>query len=264
MSKKIGLALGAGGARGIAHIGVVKELEKNNIKVNMIAGCSMGALVGAYFALGGDVHELEKTALSFNRKRSLNKIIDLSWSRRSLVKGLKVSRFIEDLIQNKKFEETEIPLKIVATELSGGEEAILDKGNISDAIRASISVPGIFPPIEINGKYFLDGGLVNPTPVDVVQEMGAEVIIAVDFFISTKQEFKNPGVFTVLMQAYEIMREQTVKHRLKEDKNIIIIKPNIRGTIDSFKFHDVKKIIESGAEATRKAMPEIKKLIEQE
>jgi len=261
MSEKIGLALGSGGARGLAHIGVIKELLKNNIKIDFIAGSSMGALVGAYYALGGDMNKLEEIALSFNKTKLFKKIVDLSWSRKSLIKGAKVSHFIEELLGDKKFSETKIPLKIIATELGSGDEAVLDQGKISDAVRASISVPGIFPPIKVKEKYLLDGGLVNPTPVDVLEKMGATKIIAVDFYINNKQEFKNPSVFTVLMQSYEIMREQTVKMRLPKNKNLVIIKPKIRSTIDSFKFHDIKNIIDSGAEASRRSMSEIKNLI---
>ncbi len=261
MSKKIGLALGSGGARGIAHIGVLKELEKNNIKIDYLAGCSMGALIGGSYALSKNIKELEEIALSFNKRWSLNKIADLNLPHKSLIKGFKVSNFIKSLVYDKKFNETKIPLKIIATELASGDEVVLDKGKISDAIRASISLPGIFPLIKINNKYLLDGGLVNPTPADIVQKMGADITIAVDFIINSKQEFKNPGIFTVLMQSYEIMREQAVKHRIKEKKNLIIIKPDIRSAIDSFKFRDIEKIIESGAKATRKAMPQIKSLI---
>ena len=263
MSKKIGLALGSGGARGIAHIGVLKELEKNNIKIDYLAGCSMGALIGGSYALSKNIKELEEIALSFNKRWSLNKIADLNLPHKSLIKGFKVSKFIESLVYDKKFNETKIPLKIIATELASGDEVVLDKGKISDAIRASISLPGIFPLIKINNKYLLDGGLVNPTPADIVQKMGADITIAVDFIINSKQEFKNPGIFTVLMQSYEIMREQAVKYRIKEKKNLIIIKPDIRSAIDSFKFRDIEKIIEFGAKATRKAMPGIKKLIAQ-
>ena len=220
----------------------------------------MGALVGAYYALGGDINELEKIALSFNKTKLFKKIIDFSWSKKSLIKGVKVSGFIEELIADKKFSDVKIPLKIIATELRSGEEVVLDKGKISDAVRASISVPGIFPPIELKGKYLLDGGLVNPTPVDVLEKMGAQKLIAVDFYINNKQEFKNPGVFTVLMQSYEIMREHTVRMNLPKNKNLVIIKPKIRSTIDSFKFHDIKKIIDSGTEAAREVMLKIKKL----
>lgn len=261
MSKKIGLALGSGGARGIAHIGVLKELEKNKIKIDFLSACSMGALIGAYYALEGDIKELEKIALSFNKKRALNKIIDLNWPKNSLIKGKKIYAFIKELVQDKKFSDTNIPFKIISTDLKSGKEIILEDGKLADAIMASISVPGIFPPVKIKEKYLLDGGLVNPTPIDTVKEMGSDLIIGVDFFINNQEIFNKPTLFNVLMQSYEIIREMAVKNKLQKNKNLFIIKPEIRNTIDSFKFHKIEKFIVSGEKAAQKEIPKIKKAI---
>lgn len=255
-TKTIGLALGAGGARGFAHIGVLKVLEKNNIKLDYVCGVSMGALIGACYVLGIELKRMEKIAIEM-RKRDMVKFLDLS-RRKSLIKGNKIIAFIKDLINDADFAQTKIPFAAIATNLGTGEEKIINKGLIAEAVQASISVPGIFPPIKINNEYFIDGGVVNPTPVDVCKNYGVDVIIGVDLVMQEKVKFDNPGIITTLMQSYEIIRNQAIKHKLKEaNKQTILIKPDLGGIIDSFKFNEIPKMIKAGETATEKFLPEI-------
>jgi len=263
VKSKIGLVLGGGGARGLAHIGVLKVLEQEGIKIDMVAGTSMGALIAACYALGLDLKALEKEATSFTKGKAFAKLIDIGASKKSIIKGKKIYRYICDLIGKAKFSDTKIPLNIIATDLANGEEVILSQGSIIQAIQASISVPGIFPPVKIGDKYLIDGGVVNPTPIDTMEKMGADIIIGVDLVINRKVSLDDPDIFTTLMQSYEIIRTQAVKLRLeKTRKNVIIIKPKLRGTIDSFKFYNIDKFIKSGEQAAMEKLPEIKQRLQ--
>lgn len=261
--KKIGLALGGGGARGLAHIGVLKVLEEAGIEIDMIVGTSMGAFVGSYYALGLDLAELEKEAISFTKTKAISTFVDLATHRKSILKGIKAEKYIRKMVGEKTLlEDTRIPTRIVCTDLSNGEEIILKKGDISEAIRASISVPAIFPPVKIDGRYLVDGGVINSTPVDVVKNMGADVVIGVDLVMKREAKLDNPNMVTSLLQSYEIIRTQWIKHNISRvDKDAVIIEPEMRGTIDSFKFYDINKFIVSGEEATCKALPKIMEMI---
>lgn len=262
--KKIGLALGGGGARGLAHIGVLKVLAEEGIRIDMVAGASMGAFVGACYALGLDMEELEKEAISFTKAKAVKTFVDLAAHGKSILKGVKAEKYIKNIVGDKIFfEDTKIPLEIVCTDLSSGEEVVLKKGDLAEAILASVSVPAIFPPVEIDGRYLIDGGVINPTPVDIVKNMGADIVIGVDLVMKREAKLDKPNMITSLLQSYEIIRTQWVKHNIsKIDKETVIIEPDARGTIDSFKFYDINKFIVSGEEAARKALPEIRKMID--
>lgn len=258
--KKIGLALGGGGARGLAHIGVLKVFKREGIHVDYVCGVSMGAFIAAYYSLGLDLDVLEQEVVKTTKRKAIKELVDLNASKISILKGNKAKRYIRSYFDNYKFSDLKIPLKIVATNLANGEEVHLEKGDISEAILASMSVPGIFPPVKINNKYLIDGGVVNCTPVDVVEKMGADLVIGVDLIMKREVELNNPGIVTTLMQAYEIIRTQGIKYKINSlNKEAIIIKPKLKGTIDSFKFYDIDKFIKAGEVAAEEAMGEIKR-----
>lgn len=261
MSNKptIHLALGGGGARGLAHIGALKVLEANNIRPSLITGCSIGAVIGAYYALGGDISELEKKINSLS-KRQMLKLLDMGKLSRSLLAGKKVRDFISAYLGDKDFKDTDIPLRIVATNLGTGQETWFSKGSIVSAAQASISVPGIFPPVEIDGNYFVDGGITNPTPIDEAAKGRPDLVIGVDLMVRRGFAIKNPTFLTTLMQSYEIIRTQSIVYKMQKHlKNTVLIKPESRATIDSFKFYDINKFIQAGEVAAQKALPEILK-----
>lgn len=259
--KKIGLVLGGGGARGIAHIGVLKILERENIKPNILCGCSMGALVGSCYAVGMPLSEIEGIALAL-RKRDFLKWLNISKPSSSLVKGQRVFEFVHSLVGDKKFSDTILPFSVMTTNLENGQETILENGSIALAVQASISVPGIFPPVKINGKYLIDGGVVNPTPIDVAEKMGANTIIGVDLILKNEVKLENPGIITTLLQSYEIIRNQSVRQKINHlDSEIILICPEIRSTLDSFKFSDIAKLIASGERAAEKSIKGIKESV---
>jgi NTE family protein len=259
---KIGLALGGGGAKGLAHIGVLKVLEKNNIIPQYVAGASMGALIGAYYSLGFNLDYLEKQILSLDKKTMIRKFVDLNNPKISLIKGKKIEKYINFMIKNSQFQDLKNDFKIVSTDLATGQEIIFDKGDLTKALLSSISVPGILPPVKVNDQYLVDGGLVDNTPAKLVEKMGADFIIAVDLTIKQKTVLKDPGMFSVLMQSYEIMRSQGVESRLKNvRKKLVVIMPETRKTTDSFKFYNMARFIESGEKATEKVLPQILKKI---
>ncbi|MCJ7499363.1 patatin-like phospholipase family protein [bacterium] len=177
--KKIGLALGSGAARGWAHIGVLRYLNEAGIKVDYIAGTSIGALVGASFSLG-KVDALEQFALHLDWRQILS-FLDVTFPASGLIEGKKISEFVREHLQETAvLEKMPIPFCAVATDLNSGTEVCLAAGDLLEVIRASISIPGIFTPVKSEGKLLVDGGLVNPVPVSVVRQMGADFVIAVD------------------------------------------------------------------------------------
>ena len=257
---KVGLALGSGGLWGLAHIGVLKVLEENNISIDYIAGSSMGAIIGALYSLNPNVKELEERAFSLTKK-DLTKLIDLNIPKVSLIKGDKVRSFLKNLIGNRTFLDTKIPLAIVTTDLKTGKEVVIKEGKLINAIMASISIPGVFPPIKSQEGLLVDGGLINPTPVNVAREMGSDVVIGVDLTMKSKTELKNPNIFQILMRSYEILRTQSTKFNIDEnDENLLIIKPDTT-KLRKFKFYETQKFVKEGERVARNSFPAIKKLI---
>ena len=175
---KIGLALGTGSARGWAHIGVINALNEANIKVDYVAGVSIGALVGAVYA-AGNINALRDVILQLDWKQIFS-FVDIVFPKSGLIDGNKIADFVRKYIKAKNIEELPVPFCAVSTDLTTGREIIIKKGDIIEAVRASISTPGIFTPVIKDNMTLVDGGLVNPVPVSVARKMGADIVIAVD------------------------------------------------------------------------------------
>jgi NTE family protein len=175
---KIGLALGSGSARGWAHIGVIQALTKAGIDIDYIAGTSIGSVVGSVFA-AGNIKALEEVAVQLDWKQIAH-LFDVVLPKSGLIDGKKVAGFVRNHLREMNIEELPIPFCAVSTDLGTGDEVVIREGDIIEAVRASISVPGIFTPVRNNGRILVDGGLVNPVPVSVVREMGADFVIAID------------------------------------------------------------------------------------
>jgi NTE family protein len=175
---RIGLALGSGSARGLAHIGVIHAIEDAGIKIDMVAGSSIGALIGAAYA-SGNLRTLEQDFRAIDWKR-MGTLLDpvLPWS--GLIDGKKIVEFVRAHVTGKEIRRLPLPLCVIATDLTSGEEVILRDGDLVEAVRASISVPGIFSPVRRGDRILVDGGLVNPVPVSAARAMGADIVIAVD------------------------------------------------------------------------------------
>ncbi|NIS74378.1 MAG: patatin [Deltaproteobacteria bacterium] len=171
--------MGSGAARGFASIGVLKALREMGVNPDFIAGTSMGALVGA-FAATGKLEMLEEVVFESDWKEIVGFFSDIVFPRDGLIDGKRVESFIQKYTQDMLIEETDIPFRAVSTDIVTGEEVVLSEGKLMEAVRASISIPGIFTPVKKDGRFLVDGALVNPVPVTVVREMGADVVIAVD------------------------------------------------------------------------------------
>ncbi len=176
--KKIGLALGGGAARGWAHIGVIEALIERGIKVDYVSGTSMGSLVGAAYA-SGRLRELKSFAEGLKLKKLLS-FLDIVFPRSGLIDGKKVEVLIKGVVDGRRIEDLPIPFRAVSADLMTGKEYVSSSGDIIGAIRGSISIPGVFTPLKNGDKVLVDGGLVNPLPVSVVKDMGADFVIAVD------------------------------------------------------------------------------------
>jgi len=227
MSKKtIGLALGSGGIRGLIHVGVIKVLRENNIKIDYIAGTSVGAWVGAYYALYQNIEKLQEFTVG-KRKEKLLSFLDTSFSG-GLIKGKKLEKLLNNWLNNADFKNLKIPLNIVAADLVKAEQVIIKSGSLAAAARASMAIPGFFKPIIQEDKVLVDGGLINPVPDDVVKKMGADIVISVNlnnFQEPIKFKKREPSVIEITFRTNEIIQCYLAKYSLKNSD--IIIQPKV-------------------------------------
>jgi len=177
--KRIGLALGSGGARGWAHIGVINAIREAGLDVYAVAGTSMGSLVGAAFA-SGKLEDLHRVALNLDWRQVLAMMVEFSLPRSGLIDGARIVDFVRGHVLPTDIENLPMPFAAVATDIETGEEVVMRTGSVTDAVRASIAIPGLFTPLVTSKHVLVDGGLVNPLPVDVARDLRADFIIAVD------------------------------------------------------------------------------------
>jgi NTE family protein len=256
---KIGLALGSGGSRGLAHIGVIKVLEENNIPIDFIAGSSIGAMVGGFYAAGLSIKQIEKIALSTNWRRVFSVLFD-PHLKQGLIGGEKLKTFIEDYINGKNFEDCKIPFVAVATDLKTGEIIILNKGEMAQAIRASVSIPLVFKPAEINGRMLVDGGLSVPVPVEIVRSMGADIVIAINLDKHYHDEEWKPGWYDIANDSLNILRHHlALSNAANAD---IIIEINV-GKNYWYQFTNGQDKILAGEKATKEVLPRLQEIIYQ-
>lgn len=241
----IGLALGSGGARGLAHIGVIKVLEKKNIPINFIAGTSIGAIIGGMYALTQDINEIEKLAKGLDLKK-ITSLVDPNFTG-GLMKGEKIKKFLETYFGKAQFKNTRIPFAVVATNYQTGEPVIIREGNMCDAIRASMSVPLAFKPVKFGKKLLVDGGLSLPVPVSIVKAMGAEKTIAVNLDAYYQSTAKKLTYYNLGMESLGILRHHLAATEVKAAD--IIIEPKVKGAL-WFDFMTSQKFIKIGEHAT--------------
>ncbi len=257
---KIGLALGSGGPKGLAHIGVIKILEENNIPIDFIAGSSIGALIGGFYATTKNIEQIEKKALNTNWRLVLS-LLDPSLSG-GLIGGEKVKNFIEDYINKINFNRLKIPLSVVATDIETGKSIIINNGDVASAIRASISFPMVFESVKLNNRLLTDGGLSLPVPVDIVKKMGADITIAVNldanYFINGNNKNTKLGFYKIANNSINTLRHHLASWNVKNAD--VIIDPQF-GDIHWDKFLDGEDIILAGEKATKKILPQLKKLL---
>jgi len=259
---KVGLALGSGGPRGLAHIGVIKVLEENNIPIDFIAGCSIGAMVGGLYALTKDINWIEKMFLKTNWRQIISFLAEPAFFSGGLVGGEKIERFILEQTGRKKFEDLKIPFIAIATDINTGEEVKIKEGSLAKAIRASSSIPLVFKPAKWKNKLLVDGGLSNPVPSDVVRKMGAEIVIAVNldahlFQNKDRTKIYNDkfGVYTIAKKAIDALRCHLAQCRLQNTD--IVITPKVGG-ISWTKFAKGQEIVRKGEIEIRLVLPKIR------
>ncbi|MBL4952567.1 patatin-like phospholipase family protein [Neobacillus sp. OS1-32] len=255
MEPKIGLALGSGGARGFAHLGVIKVLSDAGIPIHLIAGSSMGALVACFYGAGIDLDRLYKFSTAFKRKYFL----DFTVPKMGFITGKKVKELIRFFTHGKNIEELSIPIAVVATDLITGEKVVFTEGPAAEAVRASISIPGIFVPEKYQGRLLVDGGVTDRVPISVAKEMGADIVIAVDVS-RVKQNAEITSIYDVIMQSIDIMQTEIINNQ--ESTANIMIRPPVE-EFSSRAFTNIEEIIKLGEEETKKLLTQIKAIIEQ-
>nr|WP_048812263.1 patatin-like phospholipase family protein [Polynucleobacter asymbioticus] len=255
-SKKpvIGLVLGAGAARGFAHIGVIKALEAQGIRPDIVVGSSAGSVIAALLASGLNGNDMNRLALNLDEATIADWGLPFAGRFGGLIKGDALQNMVNREVQNKTIEQMRIPLGVVATELQSGKGVLFRTGNTGLAVRASCSVPGVFQPAVINGKEYVDGGLVAPVPVSYARQMGATLVIAVN--ISSEPVHQDAsGTFGVLQQTISIMQRSINQYELKSAD--IVIQPQLR-QMSSGEFKSRNAAILAGEVATQEQMALIK------
>lgn len=249
---KIGLALGAGASRGFAHIGVLQVMEENGIKPDYIAGSSIGSIIGAIYAAGMTPKMMEGIAENLNTS-----LYDVGFSRRGFIRGNRVNELIKLLTKDQEFKDLDIPLAVTAVDLITSERVIIQEGKVYQGVRASISIPGVFHPVELGDKVLIDGGILERVPVNVVRKMGADIVIGVD--VAFRGLHRPPENFIeTIIQTMEVMELEIIRHTIPTGD--IIIQPDVELT-NPLSLDNVSAAIEAGRVATWDTMGEIKELL---
>jgi NTE family protein len=294
----IGIALGSGAARGLSLIGVIKVLEKEGIPIDVVAGSSMGALIGAFWVAGNKGTDMEKIAVENKRMFGTFSFTDFKFPLRGLISDIKTIYFLKRYLGNKTFQDVRFPLKIVAASLEDRKEVIVDSGELADAVRASISIPGIYSPVKHSGRYLIDGGVLNPVPVSVLLKMNVKKIIAVNILPSPEDiekglliekeksakedeeikhksfldriffkvnrkamKFLRPNILEIITNSIEALEYSMAESSCRRAD--VTIHPSVGGW--SWRdFLNPEVLISLGEEACLRALPEIKNLIEED
>jgi NTE family protein len=274
---KVGLVLGGGGARGLAHIGVLKVLVREAIPIDFIAGTSMGGIIGGAFAAGQPVEAIEELANKIATLRQQIKLVDLKLTGKGLVRGTRVYRLFASMIgEELTFDQLQIPTAMVAVDIATGREVILNEGKVVDAIRATMSVPGVFEPVQRGDLLLVDGGVLNNVPVDVACRAGCQATIAVDVLPNYPQNqpglppVVQPIITPLLPQSFQdlshilmIMLSELTETRLKACPPGVILRPELPNDVSLLTgFERVKVLIEAGQACAEAALPKIHSVVQ--
>lgn len=251
----VALVLGSGGARGYAHIGVIEVLEENGIKPDFIVGTSAGSIVGSIYASGKSAQELRDIAL----KMQVHDVRDFNIKLQGFLDGKKVESYVNRQVDNLPLEDLKIPLYVVATELKHGEKVVFNKGSTGQAVRASISIPSMFIPVNINGNEYVDGGLVSPVPVNIAKELGADIVIAVDI-LAQPVHTETSNVWGMFNQNINIMQSKLAAEELKNAD--VVIQPDLREKAHIFDVKGRENTMQAGIDAASEKIDQIEKLMD--
>ena len=268
---RVGLALSGGGARGLAHIGVLKVFEEHGVPIHALAGTSMGGLIAAAYAAGMSASELEAAALKMANLRELAALVDLRPPRRGLLDGEQVRKYLAKFVdEDLTFDELVLPLAMQAVDLKSGKEHTLREGNVLDAVMATSAFPGVFPPVEILDCQFVDGGVLDNLPTEVPRQLGADVVIAVyvTAAVDTDQQDERTegsiftrGIAKDIMRVALIVSRAMTEAKLKEAPPDLLLCPPIPAKAGVFSgFTHAKEIIAAGETCARENLKKIKKI----
>ena len=256
---KVALVLGGGAARGFAHVGVIRILEQEKVPLDMIVGTSVGSLIGAIYASNASSFELEWTAFQLQKEDLFDFGVLNAVTGMGFAKGDKLEAWVKGHVKTGNIENLKIPFAAVATDLNWGHKVVLDRGPLPRAIRASAAIPGVFQPVQHQGKILVDGGVVDNIPIAVARARGADLVIAVD--ISANLGNTNiTNLMDVTLQATNIMFALNVEHA-KKDATVLITPAGI-GDVGMLDFTQKKRCMQAGMEATQQAMPAIRAALE--
>jgi len=271
----IGLALSGGGARGIAHIGVLRVLEREGIPVDYLAGTSMGGVMAAGYAAGMSSKDLEQTATVASQKRHMVQLLDPGLGRGGVLRGQRLLSFFKHEFGEKSFDDLPKELAVVAVDLLTHQEVVIKEGSVALALRATTSIPGVFAPLEIDGKQLVDGGLLNNLPVDVVKHMGAEVVIAVDIGFTYSEGVGQwignrswvpdniANTLQVIDSCLYTMRIVEQENKMRQFPPTVLICPDLPLNVNSFiGYNRVEELIGAGEKSAEEHLSEIKALLE--
>ena len=271
---RLGLALSGGGARGLAHIGVLRVLEREGIPVDFLAGTSMGGVIAAGYAAGLSPDDLEKEALAVARTRRLLRLIDPALPNGGLIHGQRLLAYFEQHLGQRTFSDLRLPLALVAVDLNTRQEVVLREGPVALALRATTAVPGLLMPVEVNGWRLVDGGVLNNLPVDVAREIGAEAVIAVDIgptreagiglWIGNRRWVPEglSATLRVLDDTLGTLMTAAQEHKLRQFPPDVLIQPNIPTGVNVLAGYDrAAELIAIGEHATETHLSDIKSLL---
>jgi len=266
---RVGLALSGGGARGLAHIGVLKVLAREGIPVDCLTGTSMGGVIAAAYAAGMSPAEIESEALATTRWRNLASLADLSLPRQGLFRGNRLLAYFERHFGQRTFADLDLPLALVAVDLNTGQEIILREGPVALAVRATVALPGLLAPVEVDGRRLADGGLLNNLLADVARQIGAEVVIAVDLSPRRGEIWLNhirwapEGVadtLHVLGDSVGVMVSAANEQKLEQARPEVLIRPAIPAGVNALAgYNRAAELIAAGERAAEAALPEIRR-----
>lgn len=260
--------MSGGGARGLAHIGVLHALEGAGIRPEAIAGTSMGAILGAAYAAGRTLGELRSVSAELGSFSRVIGLADLAIPRSGLIKGASLARFLGDLFSpHRTFETLTLPLAVAAVDLRQAEDVALTTGDLLQAVRASMAVPGIFPPVEWEGRLLVDGGVLNNLPVDLARQLGAQVVLAVDVGLDPRaeeiwQRSRLPKLGVHMWRAASVMMARSTAAKLAQSPPDILIRPPLPAQITSVAgFRRAEELMQAGERAAQEIIPQLQRLL---
>ncbi|MBI5904710.1 MAG: patatin-like phospholipase family protein [Deltaproteobacteria bacterium] len=252
---KVALVLGAGAAKGFAHVGVLKILEADRVPVSMVVGTSVGSFVGSLYAYGYSAYDLQRIAMGLEK----GELADLTVPDNGFVKGEKLEAYVNRMVRGTTMEKLRIPFHAVAVDVATGQETVFGKGNTGSAVRASCSIPGVFRPVRIGERTYVDGGVASPVAVDAARRLGADVVIAVDISGGVSGVAPETTLDTIF-QSINIMYSKIAADQVARAD--VVIRPKV-GHIASGDFTRRHEAILEGEKAAQAALPKIRQLLEE-